>query len=382
MELGISVGIDASRNRSGGAINHLMGILGQGDPRAHGVNAVHLWSYKALIDKLPDAPWLVKHNPPELERSLFHQIWWQYHQLPRELRRYQCDILFASDAGTVCLYDPMVAFSQCALCYEPGMTARFGISPAGLRLLVLFFVQNRSMRHADGVIFLTRYAANLIQRSTGHLRRTAIIPHGVDPIFDQSGSRRAWPGNDGQAICCTYVSDVAMYKNQWTVVRAIRKLRDSGHNLELLLAGGGSRSALRLLKNEISELDPQGSFVRLRGHVPHEELPNLLAGSDIFIFASSCETISITLMEAMVSGLPIACSNRGPMPEVLGDGGVYFDPEDSASIADAVMKLISDRHLRERIAIRAKTLSNQYHWCRCAADTWKFLVEIVGGAKK
>ena len=32
-----------------------------------------------------------------------------------------------------------------------------------------------------------------------------------------------------------------------------------------------------------------------------------------------------TLVEAMASGLPIACSDRGPMPEVLGDGGVLFD---------------------------------------------------------
>ena len=45
------------------------------------------------------------------------------------------------------------------------------------------------------------------------------------------------------------------------------------------------------------------------------------------IFASSCESSSCVLIENMASGLPIACSNRGPMPEVLKDGGVYFDPE-------------------------------------------------------
>jgi len=42
------------------------------------------------------------------------------------------------------------------------------------------------------------------------------------------------------------------------------------------------------------------------------------------------------LVEAMASGLPIACSNRGPMPEVLGDAGVYFDPEDPHDIARAL----------------------------------------------
>ena len=50
-------------------------------------------------------------------------------------------------------------------------------------------------------------------------------------------------------------------------------------------------------------------------------MPEYLSKSNIFIFASSCENMPITLIEGMASGLPIACSDRGPMPEVLQDGG-------------------------------------------------------------
>ena len=108
---------------------------------------------------------------------------------------------------------------------------------------------------------------------------------------------------------------------------------------------------------------------------PQQELPNHLAQADLFIFASGCENMPNTLVEAMAVGLPIACSNRGPMPEVLADGGVYFDPEDADSIAEAIEQIVQSPALRLAIAQRAKVLSQQYNWKRCADETWAFVAE-------
>ncbi|MFH1733770.1 MAG: glycosyltransferase [bacterium] len=113
------------------------------------------------------------------------------------------------------------------------------------------------------------------------------------------------------------------------------------------------------------------------GFVGHNELPSLFANADLFAFASSCENLPVTLLEAMATGLPIACSNRGPMPEVLKDGGVYFDPENLESIGVAIEKVINNKDLRICIAKRAKELSEQYSWDRCAAETWDFLRTIA-----
>jgi glycosyltransferase involved in cell wall biosynthesis len=367
------VGVDASRNRSGGAKAHLLGILKDSDPLAHGIREVHVWSYRALLERLPDLPWLIKHNPPELERSLLHQMWWQYRALPVEARKNECSILLNTDAGSVCRFRPAVTMSRDMLSYEPGEIKRFGISRARLRLLLLRIVQSQSMRFADGVIFLTQYAARVIQQSTGALGRTAVIPHGVGTAFTNNDSRVSWPENLARSIRCLYVSNAAMYKHQWTVVQAIAALRSRGFNLELVLAGGGRGRAARLLDKEIARNDPTGRFVRCLGFVPHHDLPSLLAEADLFVFASSCENMPNTLVEAMAVGLPIACSNRGPMPEVLRDGGVYFDPEDPESIAGAIETLIRDPGLRMSVATRAKGLSGEYSWARCGAETWQFL---------
>lgn len=368
------VALDASRNRSGGAKAHLLGILGAIDPRDHGIAHVHVWSYLKLLESIPDAPWLIKHAPPALERSLAHQLWWQYRQLPKEIRKHGCDILLSTDAGSVCRFSPAVVMSRDMLSFEAGEMKRFGLSMMWVRLLLLRFMQVGSLQRAAGALFLTQYASEVIQRFTGRLRRVRIIPHGISEQFRMS-TRRSWVDSD-TAVNCLYVSNADLYKHQWHVVRAIARLRRTGHRVRLTLIGGGSGAAETLLNDSVAEEDPFGDFVTRLDSVPHHEIPSHLAKADIFVFASSCENMPNTLVEAMASGLPIACSNRGPMPEILMDSGAFFDPESPQSIADAIAKLLSDKNLRNDFAAKSKALSNQYSWSRCARETWRFLADV------
>jgi N-acetyl sugar amidotransferase len=371
----ITIGIDASRNRSGGAVAHLKGILTEGDPASFGIIKVHVWAYKTLLDAIPDRPWLIKHNPPALEKSIVKQLWWQRFGFPAEVKKTACQIVLNTDAGTISTVRPAVTMSQDMLSYEPGAIERYGFSLARLRLILLRFIQSRSLREADGSIFLTHYAAKVIQQSCGALPSIAIIPHGIGSVFKHTEQLNTWPKTGERSIRCVYVSNTAMYKHQWLVVRAIVALRKRGHDLTLTLIGGGKGQAQQLLQDEIVESDPEGVIIRQLDFVPQIELPTHLANADLFVFASSCENMPNTLLEAMAVGLPIACSNRGPMPQVLEDGGVYFDPEDTDSIADAIAQIIQNPTLRSTIAQRAKTLSEQYSWARCADETWAFVTQ-------
>jgi glycosyltransferase involved in cell wall biosynthesis len=370
------IGIDASRNRSGGAKTHILGILAAVDPREFGIEQVHVWSYDKLLRALPDAAWLVKHGPPELERSLPNQLWWQYRQLPRELERYGCNVLLSTDAGSVCRFSPSIVMSRDMLSFEGKEMQRYGLLTfSRLRLFLLRHMQVGSLRRATGALFLTRYASDVIQQFTGALKSVRVIPHGIGEHFRQQTASGGWSGA-AQPIRCVYVSNADLYKHQWHVVRAIASLRKAGHPVALRLVGGGSGPARRLLDQAIAEEDPTGAFVQILEAVPHDAIPAQLAMADIFIFASSCENMPNTLVEAMAAGLPIACSNRGPMPEILQDAGAYFDPEDPASIAAAIATLLDDSAYRTRVAKKAKTLSDQYSWTRCATQTWTFLADV------
>jgi len=371
----ITVGIDASRNRSGGAKAHLLGILSEVNPLNYGIKEVHLWAPDSLLNELENHSWLIKHSPKGLQQSLIKQIWWQATKLSYEAKSIGCDIMFTTDASTLCRFKPMIVLSQDMLSYEPGAMKSYGYTKQRLRLLAILFIQNYAFRFSDGVIFLTEYASKVIQKSTGLLNRVKCIPHGVGLNFRSLQFNHTWPNDSIEPIRCIYISNSEMYKHQWVVVQALSILRANGHNITLQLIGGGEGRAQKLLDESINKFDPEASFVEVINFITHNKVPEYLSKSNIFIFASSCENMPITLIEGMASGLPIACSDRGPMPEVLQDGGVYFNPEDCKSIVFAIEKIIYNHSLRNYISKRAKKLSNKYSWSRCADQTWEFIVD-------
>lgn len=176
-----------------------------------------------------------------------------------------------------------------------------------------------------------------------------------------------------KSISCIYVSASDLYKNQWHVVKAVSKLRDAGFDLILTLVGGAG-TGNDLLVGAIYECDATDWVCRY-DFLDHSKLPDFLAKSDIFIFASSCENLPVTLLEGVAFSLPIACSNIGPMPEVLLDGGVYFDPINSDSIANSISLLIQNEELRMHCAFMASHHLKVYTWKSCSQNTFRFIID-------
>jgi len=374
---GLTVGVDASRNRSGGAIAHIKGLMSGGDPRSHGISTVHLWAHDGLLDAVDDQPWLVKHPVPATRRSIISQMMWQRFELPALARRLGVQALFNTDAGSVCTFSPSVTLSQDMLSFEPGEINRYPWpSRARIRLELLRFIQLNRLKKSTVALFLTEHARRVISELT-QLKASSVVAHGIDArFFEAASGRRVFP--DSGPIQCLYVSNAAPYKHQWQVVEAIARLRaQTGVDLRLRLVGGGSGPAMGRLEASIAEYDPSRAFVVQDAFIANSGIVDALRSADLFIFASSCENLPITLLEAMASGLPIASSDRGPMPEVLGADGFYFDPERSDTIAAAVQRLVSERLAREHSARSGRERATQYTWARCADESWRLLASIA-----
>ncbi len=370
------LGINASRARSGGARAHLRGILAATDPISYGFREVHIWSYPQLLRSLPDKPWLIKHSPRALSKSIWSQLIWERVILSNELRQKGCSILLNVDAGSISKFRPAVTMSGDLLPYEPGERARYKIGISRLRLEILRYVHTLSLRRAAGVIFLSRYASEITQKACGRLKNYKIIYHGVDRAFKEVSLKSPWPVHNERPINCLYVSPIGPYKHQSKVIEAIAKLRERGFDISLTLIGAGENRARRRLLDHIYKLDPSGAYIKWAGAVEHSKLPSVFSKADLFIFASSCEAFGITLVEAMSVGLPIACSCKSSLPEVLGSTGVYFNPEDSNSIKSAIEKILNNSELRLALSEKAKRRSEEFTWKRCAEETFKFLMEI------
>ena len=374
------LGIDASNIRSGGGVTHLAQMLGAADPGAHGFDAVVVWASLATLARLKDRSWLIKRHEPSLEGSFPRRAWWQAARLGKLARQEQCDLLFVPGGTFATEFRPVVTMSRNLLPFEWRELWRYGSSLTMLRLLLLRASQSRSFRNASGTIFLTRYARNAVLAVTGPLKgQSSTIPHGIDADFFVP--QRAHPPIEQcggvNPLRIVYVSIIDLYKHQWHVATAVAQLRRAGLPVSLTLIGPAYRPALKRLQGVMSALDPHGEFIHYAGPVPHSELAARYAAADLCVFASSCENMPNILLEGMAAALPIACSNRGCMPEVLGDGGQYFDPEDPASIAAALRELVESAPLRQRQAHAARERAGQYSWSRCARETFDFLARVA-----
>ncbi len=257
---------------------------------------------------------------------------------------------------------------------------RFGLSPITIKLLLLRRSQSRSFKRASGIIFLTRYAKNRIKKAVPYRHnKDTIIPHGINARFfhPPRPQRGVNHYSEKKPLRLLYVSKIDVYKHQWNVVQAVSLLRSRGYPVMLTLIGSSYKPALKRLTQTISQLDPHGRFVHYPGSIPFTELDSCYTSTDICLFASSCENLPNILLEGMASGLPIACSKCGPMPEVLTNAGIYFDPEKPQSIANTLEKLIKSPQLRTQKSHAAFNKAKEYSWEQCADRTFDFLSKVL-----
>ena len=378
---GLVLGIDASNIRSGGGLTHLAQLLGAAAPHESSFARVVVWADGPTLSALPEAPWLEKAHARLLGGSSAQRALWREACLPNRLRAAGVDVLLAP-GGTLprrrpC---PAVTMSQNLLPFDPREAARQGLWRSALRYALLRRVQSRSFLEADGLIFLTGYARRFVCDRLGREPcSTAIIPHGVEARFRLAPRPQKPPGSfsDEEPFRFLYVSIVHFYKHQWHVAEAVGKLRANGLAVAIDFVGPAFGPALDRLRRAIGAWDPAERHIRYLGPVPFAGLHEVYHRADGFVFASTCENMPNILLEAQASGLAIACANREPMVGMLGEGGVYFEPESPDDIARALRALFENPELRERCARTAYARAQAYSWARCARETLDFVVQVA-----
>jgi glycosyltransferase involved in cell wall biosynthesis len=374
------LGIDAANISTGGGKTHLIELLNSIEKEVILFDRIVIWGGSRLLDSLKDEPWLIKRNPGALDRGLLRRTLWQVFELSKAARDEGVSILFIPGGSYAGSFLPVVTMSQNLLPFDAAELRRYGWSLFTLKLLLLRYVQLRSFKKSNGVIFLTQYAHDTVTKLTNKLNGVNhIIPHGVDERFKciprpQYGIEKYSSNN---AYCLLYVSTVDLYKHQWNVVEAVAKLRSMGYPIALNLVGSAYPPALQILKARAANFEGHEDWLKYYGQIPFNDLHKLYVAADLGVFASSCENMPNILLEMMASGLPIASSDRGPMPEILVDAGVYFDPEKVDQILNALLCLIQSPMLRAQMSEKSYLYTKQYSWARCARETFNFIQEIA-----
>jgi len=374
------LGIDASNIKDGGGLTHLKELLENVEPRQFGFTKVILWSLHDTLIRIEDKDWLVKIKLDDKYRNFFQRWYWQKFSLSSVAKNEKCSILFIPGSSFSGSFRPFVTLSQNLLPFEWKELGRYGLSKATIRLMLLYFFQKFTFLRANGIIFLTDYARKtILTKIRAGYKSTEVISHGINPkFFRKPRTQKEYDSTDQQAINLLYVSFIGEYKHQWNVVKAVKLASDVGWNIKLNLVGNlTERKAANKLFSQLKIDDQNNQYVNLVTNVSYESVQDFYKSADIFIFASTCENLPNILLEAMAAGLPILSSSYGPMPEVLGNAGIYFDPLSPVDIRNKLIQLIENKKLRSEIALNAYQKAQQFTWKKTSEETFKFLFSSI-----
>jgi glycosyltransferase involved in cell wall biosynthesis len=117
-----------------------------------------------------------------------------------------------------------------------------------------------------------------------------------------------------------------------------------------------------------------GRVELLRG-LGDDQLAALMAGADAFCLPSLFEGFGLPALEAMACGVPVVVSDRGALPEVVGDAGLVVEPTSSA-IEAALRQLLEDRSLAERLGAAGARRAAAFSW-RATAEGWLEVLRLA-----
>jgi phosphatidyl-myo-inositol alpha-mannosyltransferase len=125
--------------------------------------------------------------------------------------------------------------------------------------------------------------------------------------------------------------------------------------------------------------------VYFTGYSTYDDLPRYYKTADIACFPSTGrESQGIVLLEAMSVGKPVIASNIDGYNSVLTDGveGIAVPAKNPEKLAEALLRLLKDKQLREQMGARGKSRAAQYEWSTIAAKLIKFYQDTLNGIKK
>lgn len=170
-------------------------------------------------------------------------------------------------------------------------------------------------------------------------------------------------------------------KNHVRLIRAFDRAKRAGGLPHQLVLAGSDWGRAADVHREADTSASRDSIV-FTGFAAEQDLPELYAGADAFVFPSLFEGFGIPLIEAMACGIPVACSNVSSIPEVAGEAALLFDPYDEVSIEQALAKLLTDRGLQQELVRRGLERSKAFSWRNTATQTAETLRRVVQERKR
>jgi len=230
---------------------------------------------------------------------------------------------------------------------------------------------------ADRVIAVSEFTASEVERRLGVPRRRISVCSPGAPDW----LPRTTEPTDGYVL---FFGTLEPRKNVGALLDAYAALASTRSTLPRLVLAGRPAEGSQPWLDRVHEA-PFVGRVDLPGYVAPDHRQALMAGALVLVMPSFMEGFGIPALEAMTLGVPVIVSNRGSLPEVVGDAGLVFDPDTAGALQDALARVIDEAALRRRMSDRGRQRAQAYSWDQTAANTrdaWHAAIDAKNSSRK
>lgn len=154
------------------------------------------------------------------------------------------------------------------------------------------------------------------------------------------------------------------YKNFKSLAKAFRKLIQTDKDLKLICVGPAFEP---FEMEELKNLKVLDNVLNLG--VNEKKLNQLYSHALAFVNPSLYEGFGMSILEAFANNCPVCLSNTSCFPEIAGDGGMYFDPNDPDSIGETISNVIYNSVISKNLNFAGKKRLQAFSWEKCAKET-------------
>lgn len=232
------------------------------------------------------------------------------------------------------------------------------------RLMEKFFLKYAGFRKIIAVDI-----TGLQTLKNAKMRKIAYVPNGIDLERFQFRSAKNNP-----AFKFLFVGRLEKQKGLVYLLEAAGILKNK-KDFKVIIIGWGSEAEI-LKKNTLNS--SLGDIVDFKGKVDEQTLISNYLECDAFVLPSLWEGMPLTLLEAAAAGMPVIASNVGGISSIFDheQNALIIEPRNAEALSDAMMKLICDDKLRERLGKNARRLAERFSW----ENTARLLDEIYKNA--
>jgi alpha-1,3-rhamnosyl/mannosyltransferase len=297
-------------------------------------------------------------------------------QMANLVSRADFDVFFFP---AVYSYFPLLSRVPCVVCYHDTTAERLPhlLFPSTLnhRLWQLktllaraqttraMTISQSSARDIENILHIPRHKIDLVTEA-------------ADPVFEKVSdpaalrAARARHGIPLEGEVLLSVGGMNAHKNILGMLRALPGVLAERSDVHLVIVGDTSGKGfwdnVPELKRFVADHPPLAAHVHFTGYIDDRDLVPLLGSAAALVFPSLWEGFGLPAVEAMSCGVPVLASDRGSLPEVVGDAGLHFDPENIDDITRTVLRFLNQPGLRERLTQATLPRARTFTWERAA----------------